>query len=209
ASTRSTSSGPGWDRCWWWTAATSARGRAAAPSRSTASRRQSCRGAATRSSRFSHATLRAVRSSSRWTARRATRCSLPGTAGKNSVGSVRHAGRAGGFHGAGVPLQLGGEAGKPPPDRLAIHRRAILAEGALHFRNREQAGNTRHPHLAERGTQLHRRADAAEHPRRIADDRRRLPEILLEEVVQQVHQRRRHRVVVFAGDDHERIAPTV
>src|SRR5208337_2130456 len=62
--------------------------------------------------------------------------------------------------------------------------------------------------LAEHRAQLHRGANAAEGARGVANDGRWPPEILFQEVIQQIGERRGNAVVVLSADDDERIGRT-
>src|SRR5207237_3802569 len=115
--------------------------------------------------------------------------------------SVQRAGRPGRLQRLRIPEELVEEAIAGAGD--AFVARAILAERLADARDRQQARHARHAHFGQAHAQLHRRADAAEGAGRVADDAGRPPEILLEEMIEQVLQRRRDAVIIFAADHEE------
>ena len=118
------------------------------------------------------------------------------------VGSVGDAPLASLPEGAGIPFQLVEEPDDPAGIGL-VARGAVFVEGVLDLGDGEERRDARSPQLAEHGAQLHRGPDAAEGTRRIADDRGGAEEIFLEEMVEQVRERRRDAVIVLARDDDE------
>src|SRR5688572_15638588 len=108
----------------------------------------------------------------------------------------------------GVPLQLAREASEPSFP-CSVQRHTLLVEGLLHLRHRQRAGDTGHPHFCDHFAQHDGRARTAEHPRRVRHDRRRPPEILFEEMIEQVRERGRNAVVVLARYDDERVGGAV
>src|SRR5713226_6912326 len=108
----------------------------------------------------------------------------------------------------GVPFELGDEAA----DALLECRVVGVAgdvESVLHARHREERGDAGHTELGQRHAQLHGGTHAAERARRVGDDGRGAEEILLEEMVEHVLERRRDAVIVLAADDDEGVGGAV
>ena len=122
--------------------------------------------------------------------------------------SVRHARRSRGLKCGGIPLELSRKPREPAVER-AVARGAVLLQHGLDTGDREQAGNARHAELAQHRPQLHRCPDTAELARRVTDDCGWAPEILFEEVIEQVAQCGRDAVIVFTGDDDEGVGGTI
>src|SRR5713226_4619388 len=130
---------------------------------------------------------------------------------KSSMAALRSVGDAALtrlFQRLGIPFELGAEA----TDAL-LQGRSIGTTGdverVLHVRHREEGGNAGHTKLGQRHAQLHGGAHAAERARRIGDDGRGAEEILFEEMVEHVLERRRDAVIVLAADDDEGVGGAV
>src|SRR5712675_1349374 len=98
--------------------------------------------------------------------------------------SVRRPGLAPAAQRFGVPFEFVEE----PADTLLNNRllgAAIVVEGVLHMRNREDRGDARHAELSQGHAQLHRRAYAAKSASRIGNNGRGPEEIFLEEMIKQ------------------------
>src|SRR6185312_72275 len=102
-----------------------------------------------------------------------------------------------------------GAAAAAPARDVFVLWLAVLVQCGGDARNRTFAGDRRHAQFRQGGAQGHGGAHAAEHPRRIADNRGGSPEVFLEEVVEQVFQCGRDAVVVFAADDDETVDAAV
>src|SRR5688572_775565 len=95
-----------------------------------------------------------------------------------SVGDARYP--AGAKCGA-IPFELTRKPREPVLER-GIQCCPLAVQCGLDARNGEQAGDARHPELAEHRAQLHRSPDAPELSCRVANDRGRTPEVLFEKV---------------------------
>ena len=86
-----------------------------------------------------------------------------------------------------------------------VLRDAVAVQRLGDPRDRKDARDARRAQFRQQRPQLHRGPHAAVRAGRIADDGRGPEKILFEKVIEEVGERRRDAVVVFAADDDERV----